>query len=309
MRLNELKKSSTVANNLEQFIVSQHNLGKTAEQIEASLNDWVTDMMTGLSEADTSDFVFNSLDMLLENAIDYDPYMGYSVNDTSLQELNRTYLNGELSMFFSDSAIAAGQLYLQGSPATRTPDGLIDAVTKAMYGSSAEFDDISGTKKEFVKANVGVALAQFTQYKIGEETFARDGLSFKSVNIDGYGLCAIDSEGYFYIPMSGDSTCIGYIGDKTYRDQILRGGSNAVIDLADPRISKDFYRRQHAEQPESVPDIPLSNDSFFIVDKDIVSERQAKLMDHRGPYKNVWEDQIFIGLRDQLKRGKKQNAV
>ena len=315
-RWKELCYRNDFLNNIERMVTSAKNTGYSDEKLDAMIDGYATNLITVLGDEDASDLIFRSADKILEGITDYNPNFGFRVSDIgNLTALNDAYLNSEYSAVFNDNAVGAGTLYLQGSPSTRTAEGLYDAVAKALYGESAAYDELSSVDQEIVKANGGVALAQYSQYAQAVATFREnDGKRYQSVNVDGYGIAAMDNDGFIYLPEGGDLYNIIYVADQSYRRQLL-GGVSYVIDPSDKRRFPSSIYRLSPGKPEGMEmldplvDPETGEDSFFIVDQEVVRERQERLLDHGGPYKLPSDDPHFEILKARLKAIGAQNAV
>lgn len=312
MRWKEITYRNDFINNLEQMIVREKTLGASDQELDAAIDEFATGLITVLQDNDVSDMVYKSVDEFIESITGYNPLRGFSSDTSSLQELNEAYLNSEYSAVFNENAVATGTLYLQGSPTTRTGEGLYDAVAKALYGNSAEYDNLTPTEKEIVKANGGVALAQFVQYEQARRMFEHDGLSFRSVNVTGYGMAAIDNEGFIYMPQGGNLYRVSYIMDPQLRKSILDpNNTTAVIDAADPRITGSFWRQETYTPPDDGPADPITADDPFadqlfgfdtsMQDRPDPSVAYRIEVESRPRYLSPYEGNTFRGIKAALK--------
>ena len=320
MRWEDLCYRNDFVNNIERMVTSAKNAGVSDEKLDAMIDEYATSLITVLGDEDASDLIFKSADSILEGLTDYDPNIGFKVADIgNLRALNEAYLNSEYSAVFNDNAVGAGTLYLQGSPSTRSAEGLYDAVAKALYGQSATYENLSDTEQQIVKANGGVALAQYSQYVQAAEMFKNTGTRFQSVNIKGYGITAMDSDGFIYMPNGDNLYTITYVSDATYRKQLL-GGGNFVIDPADTKRLKSTEYRLKWKTVKPIDTTTQDNpgiDQYF--GQDTLMRDQD---DPNDPLRNEAvvpilgasiilpsEDVHFEGLKARLKAWGGQNAV
>ena len=323
MRWKELVYRNDFTNNIEQLIVREKNLGSSDQEIDQAVSDYAAGLITIMCDDDVSNLVYKSTDRILETIGNYRAGIGFSLADSSLQEVNEMYLNSAYASVFNESAVATGQLYLQGSPSTRTADGLYDSVAKAMYGDSAKLENLTPTEQEIVKANGAVALAQFYQYESVRKVFGGIGTPMKGINVDGYGMASMDDEGFIY-RLAGDSTiALSYVSDSELRRNLL-SGNVTDIDLDGPGIITKIYRlkdRIEYEEEDSglgYVDPVTANDPFVdqfsgmdtsMVDRPDPSVEYRIYRESQTPYLRPNEDPGFIGLKKVLKKAGGRNAV
>ena len=219
---------------------------------DKTVNEFINSIIRTQKAEDLSDLIIDQADTLISDMTDYNPFRDFSTGNSTVWEMNQAFENGEYQGVFNTDSVAAGNLYLQGSPSTRTKEGLMDAVTKSIYGDSATFDELSDWDKEMVKANAAISLAQFAQYQQASSLFERTNHNMYSVHIEGQGMGAIDDEGYFYFPQGDGSFLIGYVSDPNTRKELLSPTNNSrEISLSDyPDVKSYRQREQKIEIPE-----------------------------------------------------------
>ena len=309
MRWNELKHSSDFAANVERIVTETLSSGGSLDEAAKTYAD---NLIRVLLDDDLSDTVYKSADAILEDVVNYNPNDGFTASDMSLQELNSQFVSSGNLPWVDMEGIGAGTEYLQGSPSTRTSAGLYEAVTKAMYGSSASWETLTGSEREFVKANAGVALGQFDQYNRGAKTFERRGVDFSTVYVEGFGSAAMDSEGFIYLPQQDGSFTVLYPRDPAYRRELMRdSGTDRIVSMEDPRFNMGFYRERwedRAFRPEEIPEgrtpEDMQNpwiDQTFGINTQPIDETSSEYVP-QGVRRLVpaSQDKVFAGLRTSL---------
>ena len=308
-RWNELVYRTDFNNNIERLVTDVMSSGGNLDQ---AVDDYARNMIRVMQDDDLSDIVYNSGNRILEDVVNYNPNDGFSIGNKTLFELNQEFINNQHSGTYNVDAIASGTQYLQGSPSTRTWDGLVDSVVKQMYGNSASYDTLTPTEQEFAKANAAVSLAQYSQYYKAARDFGGR-RSFSSVFVDGYGIAAMDDQGFVYMPQQDGSYTMLYARDPAYRRQLLsNSGTNKFINPADTqRVSMGFYRLRYEDRTPKPSEVPegrtaedMQNpwiDQVYGINTQPVDETSTPV-ESKGisRFVNPQNDKIFAGLKTSL---------
>lgn len=234
--------------NVDRFITNM--MATKGQYDDKAVSDLVDDYVTVLRNDDITDMIYKDMDQIM-GAVFATPAGGQVFENANLSQLMQDYYSSDYSLYFSDDAIGAGTLYLQGTAATRTPDGLYDTVAKALYGNNATYADASEYEKEIIKANGAIAVGQYAQYTNAAKAFSNNGkINMHDVFVRGEGKAAMDDEGYFYLEQEDGSFMIGYVYDANLRKQLTQqGNTDRVINMATDGISWEPYRIKQISYP------------------------------------------------------------
>ena len=328
-RWTEMTARADFNDNIDRFITNM--MSTKGAYDDKAVQNWVQDYIAVLKNDDITDLVYKNIDQILDTT--YAMASGsWPMEDATLSELREMYFNSDFSLYFYEDAVGAGTLYLQGTSATRTGDGLYDAVAKALYGDNATYDDATEYQKEIIKANGGVALALYEQYSNSAKTFEDDGnKNMRDAMIRGAGRAAMDDEGYVYFEQEDGSFLVGYVTDDKLRKKLTQtGNTERVINMATDGISWQPYRLKKVSypvQPESHRvneyngghteqvygyDLSMSeqDDPAARAEWDSSNPRMQPppeaYMPRELEYRplNPWNDPEFIGLRYMLRNGR-----
>lgn len=316
--------------NVSRFVTNM--MATKGQYDDKAVSDWVDDYITVLRNDDITDMIYKDMDQIMGSMF-ATPAGGQVFENANLSQLMQDYYNTNYSLYFSDDAIGAGTLYLQGTAATRTADGLYDTVAKALYGNDATYADASEYEKEIIKANGAIAVGQYSQYMNSVKTFSNNGQTeMHDVFIRGEGKAAMDDEGYFYLEQEDGSFMIGYVYDASLRRQLTQtGNTDRVINMATDGISWEPYRIKQVSYPvmQEIPRVNEYNgghtDQYYGFDLSMSEQDDPAAraewdtsnpgmqpppeayMSRTLTYRplNPNNDPVFIGIKSKLKQGRR----